>query len=67
VEWVAQPMSLIQNADATKALVLPQSTLSDGAYRLSFAITRPWFETTEPTGPDNTYLDDAEVLLDIVG
>lgn len=68
VEWVAQPVSIIQNADATKALVLPQGApLSDGTYRLSFAMTRPWFETIEPTGPENTYLDEGEILFELVG
>ncbi|MGZ8254407.1 MAG: hypothetical protein ACXWVT_06110, partial [Burkholderiaceae bacterium] len=68
VEWVAQPVSVLQNADATKALVLPQGApLSDGTYRLSFAITRHWFATIEPTGPENTYLDEGEILFDVVG
>ena len=68
VAWVAQPLSIIQNADATKALVLPQGApVSDGTYRLSFAITRHWFETIAPPGPDNTYIDDGEILFDLVG
>ena len=68
VSWVAQPVSIIQNADATKALMLPQGApLSDGTYRLSFAITRPWFETIEPTGPENTYLDEGEIFFELVG
>jgi hypothetical protein len=68
VAWVAQPVSIIQNADATKALMLPQGApLSDGTYRLSFAMTRHWFETIEPTGPENTYIDDGEILFELVG
>lgn len=68
VEWVAQPVSIIQNADATRALVLPQSApLGDGTYRLSFAIARHWFATIEPTSPENTYLDEGEILFDVVG
>ncbi|MBA3558600.1 MAG: hypothetical protein H0W30_08385 [Gemmatimonadaceae bacterium] len=68
VEWLPQPLTVVQNADATKALVLPQGTpLVDGTYRMSFAITRRWFESIEPTGSGNTYLDEAELLLEIVG
>ncbi len=68
VEWVLQPVSIIQNARATKALILPQGEpLSDGRYRVSFAITRHWFATIEPTGPENTYLDEGEIVFDVVG
>ena len=68
VDWVAQPVSIIQNADATKALVLSLGApLGDGTYRLSFAITRHWFETIEPIGPGNTYLDEGEILFEVVG
>jgi hypothetical protein len=68
VEWIAEPVSIIQNAEATKALVLPHGApLADGTYRLSFAITRHWFETTEPTGPDNTYLETGVVLVELAG
>ncbi|MEO6447035.1 MAG: hypothetical protein ABIZ91_10650, partial [Gemmatimonadaceae bacterium] len=68
VEWVQQPLSIIQNADATKALVLPHGApLMDGTYRMAFAITRRWFDTIEPAGPANTYLDEAEIVFDIVG
>ncbi len=68
VEWVAQPAAIIQNAEATKALVLPDGApLSDGTYRMSFSITRRWFETTDPLGPDNAYLERAELGLDIAG
>ncbi len=64
VEWVVQPVSIIQNAGANKALVLPQGALPDGTYRLSFAIARHWFATTEPEGPGNTYLDEG--VIDVV-
>jgi hypothetical protein len=68
VEWVAQTVAIIQNAEATKALVLPDSTpLIDGAYRMSFAITRRWFETTDPLGPDNAYLETGVIELDLAG
>lgn len=68
VEWVVQPVSIIQNADATKALVLPQGApLPDGTYRLSFAIARHWFATTEPAGPENTYLDEGAIDVVLAG
>ena len=68
VDWIAEPVSIIQNAESTKALVLPHGApLSDGTYRLSFAITRRWFETTEPASPDNTYLETSVVLVELAG
>ena len=68
VDWVAQPVSIVQNADATKALVLPYGQpLSDGTYRLVFSIARHWFATTEPVGPQNTYLDEGAVEVVLAG
>ncbi len=68
VEWVPQSITVVQNADATKALVLPLGApLADGTYRMSLAITRRWFESLEPTGPGNSYFDEAEMLIEVVG
>jgi hypothetical protein len=68
VEWVAQPVSIIQNADATKALVLPDGApLADGTYRMAFAITRRWFDTTDPLGPDNAYLESGVIDIELAG
>lgn len=68
VDWVAVPAAIIQNAEVTKALVLPQGPpLSDGTYRLAFQITRRWFATTAPTGPDNAYLDTSAMIVELAG
>jgi hypothetical protein len=67
VDWVVQPVSILQNAEAKAALVLPHAPLPDGTYRLSFAISRPWFATTELPGPTNTYLDEGAIDVVLAG
>jgi hypothetical protein len=68
VDWVPAAVSVIQNAEATKTLVLPLGApLSDGSYRLALSIARPWFRTTDPVGPGNTYLDEATIEVEITG
>ncbi len=68
VEWVPQPVTVIHNATATHALLLPTvGTLVDGTYRLNLAITRRWFDTLDPIGPENAYLDEAGIELELVG
>jgi hypothetical protein len=68
VEWIARPVSIIQNAEATKAIVLPNGIpLTDGIYRLSFTITRRWFETTDAPGPENTYSDTGVIAVPLAG
>ncbi|MGV3708055.1 MAG: hypothetical protein ACO1Q7_04380 [Gemmatimonas sp.] len=68
VEWVDKPLLAVQNADATKAILLPQGvSLPNGAYRLTFAISRRWFDTLAPAGPDNTYSSSAALLFDLFG
>lgn len=61
VEWLDVAFDLIQNGDATKALMLPRAAvkLPDGRHRLDLRIARPWFETLAPQGAGNTYLDQA--------
>lgn len=65
--WNDVAFALIQNGTATKALLLPGATgaLADGHYRFEFAIRRPWFETLDPEGPDNTYLDHATLEFNV--
>ena len=67
IEWVPQPVTVIQNAPATHALILPASPLPDGSYRLGMSITRRWFDTIDPVGPDNAYLDDATIDVILAG
>ena len=58
-EWRAINLVAIQNADGTQALLIPQGSLPSGAYRLQFEITRRWFDTSAPVGPDNAYQGQA--------
>jgi hypothetical protein len=68
VQWVPQPVTVIQDAPGTHALVLPSAGgLPDGSYRLGLAITRRWFDTLDPVGPGNAYLDDAAIEFAIAG
>jgi hypothetical protein len=30
-------------------------------------LTRPWFDTVDPVGPDNAYLDDATIEFQLTG
>lgn len=64
-EWQAVALTTIQNADGTKALLIPQGALPTGEYRLKFAITRRWFDTIAPVGPDNAYQDQATVVFTV--
>lgn len=67
VSWVDQPCAVIQNATATHALVIPSGALADGDYRLDLAIRRRWFDTLDPVGPANSYLDDAQLAFTLSG
>jgi hypothetical protein len=67
VEWVAQPLVIVQNAPATHALMLPTAALPDGTYRLQMNITRRWFDTIDPVGPGNAYVDEATIELTLAG
>jgi hypothetical protein len=67
VEWVPLPLAIIQNAPATHALILPSTPLPDGSYRLQMNIVRRWFDTIDPVGPENAYIDDATIDLAITG
>ena len=65
MEWVRQSVAVLQNAPGSHALVLPAAPLPAGTYRLVLSMTRRWFDTVDPLGPDNAYLDEAwvEVLV----
>lgn len=65
--WEPCPCAVVQNAPATHALLLPAAPLSDGAYRIGLRITRKWFDTVDPVGPDNAYLDEAEIDFSLAG
>ncbi len=65
--WEPQACTIVQNAPATHALVLPDAPLPDGAYRIGMAITRRWFDTVDPVGADNSYLDKAEIAFTLAG
>ena len=67
VSWVDQECAVIQNAPATHALIVPLGTLPDGDYRLELSIARPWFDSLDPIGPGNAYLDDATIEFTISG
>ena len=68
VSWVDQEVTVIQNGPGTHALVLPAvDDLADGTYRLTMALTRRWFETTDPVGPDNAYLDASTIEFELAG
>lgn len=68
VQWVPQDCTTIQNGPATHALVLPTAGgMPDGTYRLTLSLTRRWFDTVDPVGPDNAYLDDATIEFDLTG
>ena len=64
-EWVRQSVAVLQDAPGSHALVLPAAPLAAGTYRLVLSMTRRWFDTVGPLGPDNAYLDEAwvEVLV----
>jgi hypothetical protein len=61
VEWVAEQAVIIQNAQATHALVLPSTPLAAGEYRLELEITRRWFDTLDAVGSGNAYLDEGVI------
>lgn len=66
VEWVPTPITMIQNAPATHALLLPgPGHLIGGTYRLTLALTRRWFDTVAPVGTGNAYLDDGVLEFDL--
>ncbi|MEM9549684.1 MAG: hypothetical protein AAGA05_00830 [Pseudomonadota bacterium] len=67
-EWHPIRLRIIQNGDATKALLLTRQSgeLPAGSYRLSFEIMRRWFATTAPPGPGNAYIRDAEIEFQIM-
>ena len=67
VQWMPQAITIVQNGPATHTLLLPTSALPDGTYRLSMTLTRPWFDTTDPVGPDNAYLEDATIDFHLTG
>jgi hypothetical protein len=46
-------------------LVLPTAPLAAGTYRLDLSLTRPWFDTVDPLGPGNAYLDEASVEVQV--
>jgi len=62
-EWVPEMVTVLQNAPGSHVLVLPTAPLADGTYRLDLSLTRRWFDTSDPLGPDNAYLDEAWVEL----
>ena len=67
VDWVDQPCTIIQNAPATHALVLPAAALADGDYRLHMSIARSWFDSLDPVGPSNTYIDETDLDFTLSG
>ncbi len=64
-EWRAVALTAIQNADGTRALLIPQGALPAGDYRLQFEITRRWFDTEAPVGPDNAYEGQATLAFTV--
>ncbi|MEU1520113.1 hypothetical protein ABZ490_49770 [Streptomyces sp. NPDC005811] len=60
-EWIPETATVLQDAPALHTLVLPATSLASGVYRLDLSLTRRWFDTTDPLGPDNAYLDEASV------
>ena len=58
-EWVPQSVNVLEDAPGSHALILPTAPLAGGTYRLALSITRRWFDTVDPLGPDNAYLDEA--------
>ncbi|MHA6509498.1 hypothetical protein [Tessaracoccus sp. Y1736] len=48
-------------------MLLPLGTLPDGDYRLEMSTARPWFDTLDPIGPGDAYLDDAAIECTIPG
>lgn len=67
VSWEDQAVTVIQNGPATHAFVLPTAGLADGTYRLTMSLTRRWFDTTDPVGPGNAYVDEATIELEVAG
>jgi hypothetical protein len=68
VEWVNQDVAVIQDGPATHTLILPEAEgLADGTYRLTMALTRRWFDTADPVGLGNAYLDDATIEFELAG
>ncbi len=65
VEWHDTALRIIQNGDLTKALLLPTGSgaLPNGQWRLEFDLVRRWFDTTDPVGPTNAYIADAEIAF----
>ncbi|HEX7945416.1 MAG TPA: hypothetical protein VF495_12155, partial [Phenylobacterium sp.] len=64
-EWRAVALTTIQNADGTHALLFAPGGLPGGEYRLQLGITRRWFDTTAPVGPDNAYQDEATLSFSV--
>ena len=67
VSWEDQAVTVIQNGPATHAFVLPTAGLADDTYRLTMSLTRRWFDTTDPVGPDNAYVDAATIEFEVAG
>lgn len=68
VEWKGTAVHVIQNAEMTKALLLPSApgVLPNGQWRLEFSLVRKWFDTSDPIGSTNAYLADAILPFPIV-
>lgn len=68
VEWQLVDVLPLQNGDATKALLLPESVgaFPNGSWRLDLHLERKWFDTTDPIGPGNAYIADATLPFIIV-
>ncbi len=67
VEWQDTPIRVIQNAEKSKAMLLPTTSgaLPNGRWRLDFSLVRKWFTTTDPVGADNAYIAEAKLDFDI--
>jgi hypothetical protein len=66
VEWVPTPITVIQNAPASQALLLPGAGgVAAGYYRLRLSITRRWFDTLVPLTPGSAYLETGALEFDL--
>jgi hypothetical protein len=68
VQWIPQAITVTQNGLATHTLLLPTAgELPDGTYRMNMMLSRRWFDTLDPVGPDNAYLDSATIEFELTG
>lgn len=64
--WASQPVLVIQNALATKALIIPTGSLALGRHRLRLALTRRWIHSDDPPAPETAYMREARIEFELV-